>query len=117
MIKTRWALSLCMIVAGGFSLIVLEYKLTTLSLKVPSLEESYFSSRQHVEKLELDLRVIKNPRALIERKDLAVCSSLYFPKQDEVMALRTKSEIGHPKEDKDKSSGRSYHLPLAKVFP
>jgi hypothetical protein len=117
MMKSKMPYLILAVLLSGFSLIVLEYKLTSLSLKIPSLEEGYVSTSALVEKLELDVKSLKNPRRLLEKKEAVLASKFAFPQKDQQIAV----EFDHKQElnasVKGSSKTHSYHLPIAKVFP
>lgn len=117
MTKLKLALFFSFLLSAGFSLIILEYKLTSLSLAIPSLEEAYFSSKQSKEKLEFELKALKNPAWLLEKKQDVYALNLAFPKQEKIMAVDLKKSEKACVSDDVKTSQSSYHLPIAKVFP
>lgn len=117
MTKLKAACFLVFLLTAGFSLIVLEYKLTSLSLSIPSLEEAYFSAKQSQEKLEVELKALKNPSWLLEKKQELMASNLAFPKQEKIIAVDVKHAPKNQLVDESKSSTATYHLPIAKVFP
>jgi hypothetical protein len=98
----------------GFVLIVLQYKVTELSLEIPHLEEAYHAKKQMIEKLELDLRMLKSPKNLLEARQIAKNHRLVFPSQTQVLAVTYQSQKTTSKNDDVKTS---INLPLAKVFP
>ena len=67
--KKRLGLSLGLLACAGFFLIILQYKVTELSLKVPPIEENYHQLKQQLEGLELQVRSLKNPKRLFEQKE------------------------------------------------
>lgn len=66
--KKRFILSLLSLGLFGFLLIVLQYKVTEVSLQIPVYEEKYLELKQQKENLEFALRSLKNPKRLFEKK-------------------------------------------------
>jgi hypothetical protein len=113
--KKRFILSLLSLGILGFLLIVLQYKVTEVSLQIPVFEEKYLELKQQKENLELSLRTLKNPKRLFEEKDLKNMSSLNFPKASQVICVNlSKSQV---LKDAENAKNSTLNLPLAKVFP
>jgi len=111
--KPLFIMLICLALAG-FSILGLQYKVTELSLELPKAEEAYLQKKQMLEKLDLELRMLKNPRALFDNNHLSL-AHLVFPKEGHVIALKTVSLSQEPKHEMAKSG--AMYLPLAKVFP
>lgn len=113
--KKRFILSLLSLGVFGFLLIVLQYKVTEVSLQIPVYEEKYLELKQQKENLEFALRSLKNPKRLFEKKDESSLASLTFPQASQVVCVSlSKSAL---LKDAENAKNTTLNLPLAKVFP
>jgi hypothetical protein len=115
MFKKYLSFSLLLLAVCGFFIISLQYKVTELSLDVPYLEETYHQKKQQISKLELDLRLLKNPKTLFEYQSSQKHMALVFPKSQDVLALNI--DKLSPLVEAVPTKNTSLNLPLAKVFP
>ena len=106
---------LCLIclAVSGFAILGLQYKVTELSLELPKYEEAFLQKKQMLEKAELELRMLKNPKSLFDENQIAL-THLVFPKNKDVIALKSYSA---PLDKQHDAKSSSVYLPLAKVFP
>lgn len=113
--KKRFIFSLLALGVLGFSLIILQYKVTAMALQIPVYEEKYLELKQQKENLELSLQGLKNPKKLFEEKDLKNMSSLAFPHQSQVICVY----VSHADllKEAEHATTTGLNLPLAKVFP
>lgn len=99
----------------AFVLIMLQYKVTEVSLQIPLYEEKYLELKQQKENLELSLQALKNPKKLFEEKDLKNMSSLSFPHKTQVICVQV-SQVDLLK-DAEHAKNTALNLPLAKLLP
>lgn len=113
--KKSFIFSLLSLGVLGFLLIVLQYKVTEVSLQIPVFEEKYLELKEQKESLELSLRSLKNPTRLFEEKDLKQMSSLTFPRSSQIICVSlSKASV---LKEAENAKNNTLNLPLAKVFP
>lgn len=113
--KKHFTISLLSLALFGFLLIVLQYKVTEISLQIPVFEEKYLELKQQRENLELSLRSLKNPKRLFEEKEQKQLANMAFPKSHQIVSvIVSKHEL---LKDAENAKNTGLNLPIAKVFP
>ena len=113
--KKQLGLCLALSAVFGFCVIMLQYKLTQVSLQIPSYEETYSQLKESKEKLELEIRLMKNPQRLFEQKTSLHLAHLNFPSAHNKIAVSMSQT--KPQTILDETKNSALNLPLAKVFP